>query len=233
MEQAAGTLETKDRIVEAAQGLFFTQGYEGTSVAEIIKAVAIAKGTFYHHFGSKSDLLDEIVHRFTRDMLSALEPILEDTSLSALEKLRLYLVRGFSWKVQDRERFYMLLNALYTDENLLLRKKMSDRSVRIMSPILARIVNQGVREGVFETPIPDRAGELALRLANALGEEAAELFRRLPDEPEAVSRIDAIFAEVEYGMERLIGAPPGTILMVDRGDLYAMAGRRAEKEGRA
>lgn len=214
--------ETKDRIVETAQHLFFTAGYQRTSVAQIIGAVEIAKGTFYHHFQSKTELLDEIVLRFTRDVLAALEPILEDRSLNALEKLRRYLVRGFAWKVHDRERFFALLNALYTDDNLLLRKKMAERSIRMVAPILARIVRQGVEEGVFDTPIPDRAGELALRLSNALGEEAAWLFRRLPREPEVVREIDAVFADVEYGMERLIGAPAGTIIMVDRSDLYAL-----------
>lgn len=214
--------ETRDRIVETAQQLFFRRGYEKTSIAEIIESVDIAKGTFYHHFRSKTELLDEIVHRFTAEILAALDPILNDPELDALEKLRRYLVRAFAWKVHDRERFFLLLHALYTDENLLLRKKMSDRSIAVSAPLLAKIIRQGVDEGLFDTPIPERAGELALRLATAVADEAATEFFRLPEDSTVLPRIESIFEDLEYGMERLIGAPAGTISMFNRSDLYSL-----------
>lgn len=214
--------ETRDRIVETSQHLFFTQGYERTSIAEIIDAVDIAKGTFYHHFRSKSELLDEIVRRFTSDIVAALDPILRDPELNAVDKLREYLVQGFAWKVHDRERFFLLLHSLYTDENLLLRKKMSERSIAISAPLLAEIIRQGVNEGAFDTPIPERAGELALRLATAVADEAATLFFRLPEDPSVVPEIETVFEDLEYGMERLIGAPAGTVSMFDRKDLYSL-----------
>ena len=222
--------ETKDRIVDTAQALFFSRGYASTSIAEIISLVDIAKGTFYHHFSSKGELLDEIVRRFTEDILAALQPILDDPELNAEEKLRRYLVQGFAWKVADTERFFTLLNVLYTDENLLLRKKMTQRSIAIVAPILGRIVRQGVEEGIFDTPIPERAGELALRLSTALGDDAANLFARLPEDPGVVVEIDRVFAELEYGMERLIGAPEGTITMLNRDDLRAVVGAVSARE---
>lgn len=215
--------ETRDRIVDAAQRLFFSRGYESTSIAEIIKAVDIAKGTFYHHFGSKVELLDEIVVRFTREVLAAVEPIVDDPELTAVEKLRAFFVRGFAWKIADAKRFYGLLRAIYADDNILFRLKVTERTISIVSPFLATMVRQGVQEGAFDTPIPDRAGELALRLSTALSQKSAALFLELLKNPSAADRIDALSRDIEYAMERLIGAPSGTITILDRDDLYQLA----------
>lgn len=217
--------ETKDRIVQAAQHLFFGRGYASTSIAEIINAVEIAKGTFYHHFSSKEELLDEIVARLTKEVLTAVMPIVDNSELSAVEKIREFFVRGFAWKVADAERFYALLKAVYADENLLFRRKVTEQTIMLVSPILARMVRQGVDEGTFDTPIPDRAGELALRLSTALSEQSATLFLELLEDPSAAGRIDALSNDIEYAVERLIGAPNGTITILDREDLYRLAGR--------
>ncbi len=215
--------ETKDRILDAAQHLFFGYGYATTSIAEIIRAVGIAKGTFYHHFSSKEELLDEIVNRFTDEVLAAVMPIVEDPKKGADEKLREFFVRGFAWKIADVDRFYGLLRAIYSDENLLFRRKVTERTILLVTPILTRMVRQGVEEGVFDTPIPDRAGELALRLSTALSEQSASLFLELLEDPSAADRIAELSGDIEYAVERLIGAPEGTISILDREDLYRLA----------
>ena len=53
--------ERLTEFLETAQQLFFQKGYEKTSVNDIIKKIGVAKGTFYHYFKSKKDLLDKIV----------------------------------------------------------------------------------------------------------------------------------------------------------------------------
>lgn len=52
---------TRDHIVEAADGLFYRQGYEHTSFAHIADAVQISRGNFYHHFKSKDQILDAVI----------------------------------------------------------------------------------------------------------------------------------------------------------------------------
>jgi len=52
---------TRDRIVEAADQLFYRQGYEHTSFAHIAEAVGLSRGNFYHHFKSKDDILDAVI----------------------------------------------------------------------------------------------------------------------------------------------------------------------------
>jgi AcrR family transcriptional regulator len=52
---------TRDLIVEAADRLFYRQGYEHTSFADIAGAVRISRGNFYYHFKTKDEILDAVI----------------------------------------------------------------------------------------------------------------------------------------------------------------------------
>ncbi len=53
---------TRDHIVEAADQLFYRQGYEHTSFSDIADAVQISRGNFYYHFKSKDEILDAVIN---------------------------------------------------------------------------------------------------------------------------------------------------------------------------
>jgi AcrR family transcriptional regulator len=53
---------TRDRIVEAADRLFYQQGYEPTSFSNIADAVKISRGNFYYHFKTKDEILDAVIN---------------------------------------------------------------------------------------------------------------------------------------------------------------------------
>lgn len=68
----APAMTTRDRIIEAADQLFYQQGYEQTSFANIAEAVGITRGNFYHHFKSKDEILDAVISNrlgSTKEML--------------------------------------------------------------------------------------------------------------------------------------------------------------------
>lgn len=52
---------TREQIIEAADRLFYRQGYEHTSFAHIADAVQISRGNFYHHFKAKDEILDAVI----------------------------------------------------------------------------------------------------------------------------------------------------------------------------
>lgn len=67
---------TRERIVEAADQLFYQLGFEHTSFTDIADAVKISRGNFYHHFKTKDDILDAVTalrHARTRAMLAQWE----------------------------------------------------------------------------------------------------------------------------------------------------------------
>lgn len=53
--------QTRQQIVEAADRLFYQQGFDHTSFADIAAAVRISRGNFYYHFKTKDEILDAVI----------------------------------------------------------------------------------------------------------------------------------------------------------------------------
>lgn len=67
---------TRQRIVSAAVSLFAEQGFDATSVNQVVARAGVAKGGLYHHFGSKDDLLYEVYRELVDRQLTGLREIL-------------------------------------------------------------------------------------------------------------------------------------------------------------
>jgi AcrR family transcriptional regulator len=68
-------LEIRERILDTALSLFETQGYEATTVTEIVRRADIAYGTFFNHFPSKLDLLRELSDLALQDLFENVEEV--------------------------------------------------------------------------------------------------------------------------------------------------------------
>ena len=64
---------TKEAIVTAADDLFYQQGFESTSFADVSGAVGISRGNFYHHFKTKDEILDAVIDRRISDRQALLD----------------------------------------------------------------------------------------------------------------------------------------------------------------
>jgi AcrR family transcriptional regulator len=64
---------TREHIVEAADRLFYQQGYEHTSFADIAGKVKISRGNFYFHFRTKDEILDAVINRRLAEKRQMLE----------------------------------------------------------------------------------------------------------------------------------------------------------------
>ena len=68
----------RDEIIAAATKLFFTEGFEATSVRKILALVDGEIGMFYHYFASKEELFEQVVDRFFRQYALNFEKMAED-----------------------------------------------------------------------------------------------------------------------------------------------------------
>lgn len=66
---------TRQRIIEVARRLFHARGYADVGVQDICRRARVAKGSFYHFFESKQELLDEVVRRNGQDRLEPLSAL--------------------------------------------------------------------------------------------------------------------------------------------------------------
>jgi AcrR family transcriptional regulator len=104
----------RERVLTAAVDLFARQGYDGTSVSQVITAAGVAKGGFYHHFASKEALLFEVYGDLITRQLQGMDEILA-RRLPAAETLRaliLDLVETTAASAQQALVFWREMNKL-------------------------------------------------------------------------------------------------------------------------
>lgn len=85
------TQSARNRVLDAAVDLFARQGYDGTSVAEVISQAGVAKGGFYHHFASKEALLYEVYGDLITRQLAAMDAVLA-RRLASAETVRALII---------------------------------------------------------------------------------------------------------------------------------------------
>lgn len=64
---------TQQKIIQAADDLFYRQGFEHTSFANIAAAVEISRGNFYYHFKTKDEILDAVIRKRITDRQGMLD----------------------------------------------------------------------------------------------------------------------------------------------------------------
>ena len=62
--------ERKNEILDVAERLFCTKGFDNTSTNDILKEIGIARGTLYYHFKSKEEILDAMIERLSNEITS-------------------------------------------------------------------------------------------------------------------------------------------------------------------
>lgn len=62
-----------DELMAAAEKLFLAQGVEATTINEIVESAQVAKGTFYHYFSSKNEMLGALAVRYTERFMLSLD----------------------------------------------------------------------------------------------------------------------------------------------------------------
>lgn len=136
--------------MQTAERLFREVGFAKCSVDMIIKDIGVAKGTFYYYFKSKDEILEAIVDKTLNQIIKMVEGVADDPSLTALEKMQALLSNSH---VGDDDTLE-IAEMLHLPENRELHELTNIQTVLRMSPILARIVEQGNEEGVFATQRP-------------------------------------------------------------------------------
>ena len=137
------TRNTKSKIVDAAWKLFYEQGYENTTVEEIIALSGTSKGSFYHYFGSKDDLLGSLAYLFDEKYEELAEGL--DADAPAYDTL-LYFNRELFTMIENRIDISLLSRLLSTQLTLHGTKQLLDHN-RVYFKLLRRIVLAGQARG--------------------------------------------------------------------------------------
>ncbi len=80
---------------------------------------------------------------------------------------------------------------------------------------MEKIIRQGVQEGVFNTPFPEQISELILALLYHIGDAMVELIFSGEEQAVELAQAEKMVAAYDFALERLLGAPAGSMNLVD------------------
>lgn len=134
---------TKGRIVSAAWKLFYEQGYERTTVEDIIFESETSRGSFYHYFSGKDDLLGSLSMIFDEKYEELKQTLPED--MPAVDKLA-YLTHEVFYMIDNGVSIELLAKLLSSQLVTHGEKHLLDRS-RTYFKILTQVIRTGQEKG--------------------------------------------------------------------------------------
>lgn len=145
--------ERKTEIFEAAKRLFAENGYDKTTVSDIVKEVGVSQGTFYWYFDSKEAILEAVADDFASKMYDSLEAILSDERVDAGVKLERF------FKLMDKagREGGQLVEELHAPEHRRHHEMMAKRLGNRMILLVRGLIIEGIEEGLFDVPDPEAA----------------------------------------------------------------------------
>ncbi len=139
-------LPTKTRIVKAAWNLFYKNGYDRTTIEDIIAASKTSKGTFYHYFKGKEALLNSLSYLFDQKYEELYHTI--DHGLSSYDKL-LLLNRELFGMIEESVDI-SLLAYLYSSQLITKDKKSLSDKKRFYFKWITEIISEGLERSEFK-----------------------------------------------------------------------------------
>ena len=178
-------------ILESAATLFREKGLKAVSVDEIVQSAGVAKGTFYLYFKSKDNLLEELAVTLVQQIAEAAEEA-GKVEGGAIDR---FAAAVLAMQKVDRSQQY-LADALNHPENTALHDRVNTALVHQVAPVLAAIVEQGKRDGVFN--VEDVQSTVEFLLAGQAALLGNDRFNWTADE--RLARLRATFIIIERSL---------------------------------
>ena len=201
----------RNEILDAAERLLATKGYEQMAIRDLIDELQIAKGTVYHYFASKQALLEALVERIGEQAEQLVLPVMAERQVPAQEKLLRFFAVLDQHKRENKDLIFAFMRVWYADENALFRQKLYQTRVKRLSPWLAQIIQEGVAEGAFTTPYPVSVARNILALLEDLGYAVVELLFAEEDRRGDTSQLVQMGEAMADTLERVLGMQSGAL----------------------
>jgi len=141
--------ERRKQILSTAFELFQRQGYEQTSIEQILQVLSLSKGGLYHHFPSRDAIFEALVKEELYERLEKMKEIEEE--LEPLPRLLDFFRRGSSLLSAKASVFPTLTSELNRERFIRIVEASIEEPLRTM---LRRVISDGVRSGAFSLKHP-------------------------------------------------------------------------------
>lgn len=162
-----------------------------------------------------------MVEELIAEYLVFMQAIVADQTLDAIAKWNQTVRVINNWKIEQKTELIALSGVLRMDENARLRYQLRSAGTKLMAPEWAQIIVQGVEEGVFDAEQALDASEFALAIIHTASDALTDIILN-PDkyeDPVTVAQCKAKAAQT--AVERVLGAPSGSLPLVDEETMMA------------
>ncbi len=156
--------ETVQKILDVSLQLFLGQGYEHTTVQDIVNNLGgLSKGAIYHHFKSKEDIFIAIAEQMGSSVERWMDGILGDKTKTGLEKLRYMFERSLT---DPNQTYFSQSGVELMDNPRLLAIWLEDWITETVPRYIQPVIEEGVRDGSIQTDYPKEVAEVTMLLIN-------------------------------------------------------------------
>lgn len=160
--------ERRKEILDTAEILFCTRGYDNTSTNDILDEIGIARGTLYYHFKSKEDILDAMIDRSLDEITQRVSDIALDESIPVLERITQSVLAANV----DTKTGHMILEQVHKPQNALMHAKMQKKLLEQLIPLFVKLVEDGIAQGLMQTDYPEDTMEMLLMYSNTVFDDS-------------------------------------------------------------
>jgi AcrR family transcriptional regulator len=217
----------RKELLDTAMGLFMQDGYERASVEMITAAVGVSKGTFYHYFDSKQDLLADLGNEYSDFIFTHVEQEMRADHRDAAGRLGTLMRSSATMKAEMRDETLAFSRSLYSEENLRLRTELMATWAERLAAILTGLIEEGIAEGCFHVNDARWTADIFVSLWLGWADRhARDLVTAIEGPPELLPPMAEGLGALEEAMERILGVPESSLDLGFREALGAYLGGR-------
>jgi len=154
----------KEALVLTAVDLFIKQGYENTTIMQIMRGAGLTKAGMYHYFPSKEKILDAAIDC---SIAQYIEEVREDMAGLTVEEKMLRFTRGDAMPGNLMQK---ILNIKSGNQDSYAAYRIRERCIHAYIPVMEEIIRDGIAKGVYDTEYPRQTAEFMVLLAKSLVE---------------------------------------------------------------
>jgi len=147
--RATAKQDVRAALLEVGMDMMFEKGYTNTGIQEILSALSVPKGSFYHYFDSKESYTVEIIRHFDQTYSANLMRILRNPKETPLQRLRTYCDTTLAMLEAQQCRRGCLIGNLsqeMSDQSEVLRKELCNVMYK-WQEIFANCIEEGQKSG--------------------------------------------------------------------------------------
>ena len=164
----------KEFILDTAEKMFVEQGFDQTSISQLLDATKVARGTLYYYFTSKEEIMDAIIGRWIEQSFEQMRIWVERKQLPILERLM-----GALASLNMQKNGQELLDHLHAPQNALLHEKTNKILLNKAPQILYPLFQEGLQTGEMQTAYPYESIEMMLTYSLQLFDNSFQKLERV------------------------------------------------------